>query len=85
MSENESTRLDPSMTLRQFHDALEDDNAHSLNAVFVAIVAEDLQAVIRLAQILAEHERTGLTEEMEKERYRLTKPLYAELCKKGLL
>lgn len=64
------------MTIRELYKELEEDNSHSLCAILAAVAAEDEEAVIQLAEILKEQNHgDGMTGEMSRRRYEISKPL----------
>lgn len=71
---------------RALYDALEDWNHHGLTALLSAIIAKDYAAVVRLGEIIAEHERIGhMPYELCQERYQISNPLYKAACESGAL
>jgi len=64
------------MTVAELYRQLEEDNAHNLAAILAAVAAEDEEAVIRLAKIAEMHRICGMSEEMSRERRRISGPLF---------
>ena len=72
------------LTVRELHDRLEDDNWHTVNALLLAIVVQDMDAVVRMCEIVLEHEKLGhMPYELCQERHKLTGPFWKRLVEEG--
>ena len=83
-SEGDTGRKDGCMTLDKLFDRLEDNNDHGLCAMLAAVANRDYEAVIRIGEIVKEHDKLGhMPYKLGQERTKLMMRNIKELRKKG--